>query len=231
MKILSLASFLSLQNPALAEKFAEDEKVILSAVEDYKLKNSFFLKCEAGSLNIILALIAQKISKSQKEFFEELDEAFLCSEANLDEEDINELITFLEKCELIIIDSSYKKHKDRKNIESFLAIIAQVYKLKIINTDEEELTFKEEELEELKLYDSFNGITLLKLEEAQGFLGSKYFATINNLQDGEFYNIISPSLNVKATFKIDENLKGSVAILKENNKDSYIYEIAKISKV
>lgn len=230
MKILSLAAFLSLQNPALAQKFAEDEKIIISAIEDYKLKNSTFLKCEAGSLNIILALLAKKIS-SQKEFFQELDEAFLYSEANLDEEDIEELGQFLEDCELIIIDSSYKEHKDRKNIESLLAIISQAYKIKIISTDEEELKFKEESLEELKLYDSFNGITLLKLKEAQGFLGSRYFATINNLQDGESYNIISPSLNVKATFKIDENLKGSVAILEENNKNSYIYEIAKISKV
>lgn len=231
MKILNLASFLSLQNAALAQEITNDEKLSISAIEDYNLLNSTFLKCEVGSLNIILTLIAQECQSCQKEFLDELDSAYLYSESNLDEDDIFQIVDFLKECNLIIIDNSYENHIDRSNIESLLALISKRYNIKIININKEILNFKEKALNELKLYNSFNGVVILKIKNSKGFLGSSYFAAINNLKDGETYNIISPSININSTFKIDKNLKGTVAILNKDNKNSYIYEIAKISKV
>ncbi|MBR2164806.1 MAG: hypothetical protein IJ953_08050, partial [Campylobacter sp.] len=76
MKILSLASKLSLQSPMLVDKFKSDEIMVISPLDDSI--NAKFIKCEIGAMSYALALIGLEFGFDGK-FWNELDEGELIS--------------------------------------------------------------------------------------------------------------------------------------------------------
>ena len=84
MKILSLASKLSLQSPMLVDKFKSDEIMVISPLDDSI--NAKFIKCEIGAISYALALIGLEFGFDGK-FWNELDEGELSGESNIGEED------------------------------------------------------------------------------------------------------------------------------------------------
>ena len=71
MKILSLASKLSLQSPKLVDKFKNDEIMVISPLDDSI--NAKFIKGEIGAMSYVLALIGLEFG-FDGEFWNDLDE-------------------------------------------------------------------------------------------------------------------------------------------------------------
>lgn len=94
--------------------------------------------------------------------------------------------------------------------------------------------FDLKELEELK---SFNGTLVYKLidEKNDELIASQTFANISKVSNGNEVFVISKNEKIKRVLKIDENLHGTIAILKTKNNenifDGYKYRQVKIEKV
>lgn len=230
MKILNLSSLLSLQSGSLLAKYADEEFLTISPMIDEKLESSEFIKCEIGSLNYVLALLASKFSSDA--YFDSLDSGFLSGECNVGEEEIDEIAEFMEDCEVVIIDDMYlNSHNDAKNISSFLRILQDKIGFKLLNLKGEEIDIEEtkpQNLADLELYD---GVVIFKHTKNRVFKGGKYFSMIAKIKDGDEVNIKTKTLNLRAKFALDENLKGTIALLGVDKIDGYNYEIAEISKV
>ena len=94
--------------------------------------------------------------------------------------------------------------------------------------------FDLDEVEELK---SFNGTLVYKLidENNDELIASQTFANVAKVSNGNEVYVISKNEKVKRVLKIDENLHGTIAILKTNIDedifDGYKYKQVKIEKV
>ena len=230
MKILNLASKLSFQSPFLFDKFANSQILTISPLEDEKLANSKFIKCEIGAQSYVLAMLCAKFEKS--EFFENLDIGFLSGESNVGEEEIDEIYEFINSCNIAIVDENLINfHKDRENIAIFLGILQNKFDLKIINLNNEEFDFKFGALSELKELDEYNGTVIFKHKQDDKFVGGKYFSMVAKIQNDDKVIIKTKNLNLEKTFILDENLKGTVAFLGIDEVLDYNFELARIIKV
>ena len=91
MKVLSLASILSLQAPNLVKIYENDEILTISANDDDAI-NGEFIKCEIGAQGYVLAMLCAKFD--EREYFANLDIGFLSGESNVGEEEIDEIYEF-----------------------------------------------------------------------------------------------------------------------------------------
>ena len=229
MKILSLASILTLQAPNLAKIYANDEILTISANDD-ELENSEFIKCEIGAQGYVLAMICAKFSKD--EYFSNLDIGFLSGESNVGEEEIDEIYEFLNGCEVVIIDENLlNSHNEAKNLESFLAILQDKFKFEIINLKNEKITPNLNKLSELKELEIYDGAVVFKHDKDDKFVGGNYFCMVAKISSGYEVVIKTKNLEVKKIFELDPNLKGTIARLGLDKFNGYNYEVAKISKV
>ncbi|MBP3224308.1 MAG: hypothetical protein J6M14_03245 [Campylobacter sp.] len=235
MKILNCASLLRLQAPNLCEKFKDDEILTLSALQDEGYEN--LIKCEIGAQGYILALLCMSLpnlNATQKAFFEDLDDAFMSAESNVGDEEIEVLSEFLSGCEILIIDDALiDTHSDKENIQTFLSLLQDEYKFKILRLNGEEFCPQKQELTELKELENFDGAVVFKHSLDDKFVGGAYFSMVAKIKDGDMCEISTPNFSVKRKFELDANLKGTVARLGfgGENFSGYDFEIAKISRV
>lgn len=229
MKVLNLASILSLQAPNLAKKYENDEILTISANDD-ELGNSEFIKCEIGAQSFVLAMLCAKFD--EREYFANLDIGFLSGESNVGEEEIDEIFEFLSECELVIVDENLiTSHSDSKNIESFLKLLQDEFKFEIINLQGEKVALNLSELTELKELEIYDGAVVFKHDKDDKFTGGNYFCMVAKIKNGDEVVIKTKNLEVKKRFELDENLKGTIARLGLSKFEGYNYEVAKISKV
>ena len=229
MKILNLASILTLQAPNLAQIYANDEILTISANDD-ELENSEFIKCEIGAQGYVLAMLCAKFDES--EYFSNLDIGFLSGESNVGEEEIDEIYDFLSECKVVIVDENLlNSHGDAKNIESFLAILQDKFKFEIINLKNEKITPNLSKLSELKELEIYDGAVVFKHDKDDKFVGGNYFCMVAKIKDGDEVMIKTKNLEVCKKFELNANLKGTIALLGLQNPQGYNYEVAKISKV
>ncbi|NLY03324.1 MAG: hypothetical protein GXZ15_00530 [Campylobacter sp.] len=220
MKILNLISYISFQSPELFEKFKDDEILTISPLTDPNLDN--FIKCEIGSLSYVLAMIASEISTE----FSDFDTGLLSGESSVGEEEIPEILEFIKDLDYVLIDeNAIKFHADKVNMEHFLNLIAK--DAQILGLNGSKIEFKNTKFNELKELQSFDGAVVLKHTKNLNFVGGPYFSMSSKLKDGDEVEISG----VKRVFKLDKNLKGTVALLGVESVNSYIYEVAKFSKV
>ena len=227
MKIFNITPNLSFQNPDLAAKFHNASFLTLSPMEDEKLQNNIFVKCEISSEAYVLMMIASEICKD----LENEDIGFLSGESSVGEEEIEEIVDFLKDANFIIADENMLNfHKDKDNIKALLNLIASNFNLKIIDSAGNKLDFNSANLGELKELDNFDGAVVYKHTKDDEFKGGNYFKIVSKVKDGELVTIKSKNLNITKTFKFDKNLKGTIAFLGVKNLDNYAFEVVKTHK-
>lgn len=233
MKILSLANLLKIQNEDIINSSKNDEILVISPLYDDKLVNAKFIKCEIGAINYVLALVckfAYEKKNIQNEYFNDLDDGLISGESNVGEEEIEDIIEFLDTCDIVMIDDSLKYHKDSKNIETFLAILQELYSLKMLNLHQEILHPQKHDLTELIEQDDFNGSVVFKCIGDE-FRGGSYFAISAKIQDGDMLKIQTKNKTYEKIFKLDPNIKGTIGFLGVDKIDDYCYEVVKISRM
>lgn len=233
MKVLSLVNLLSIQNKNILDIYKNDELLVVSPLYDENLKNAKFIKCEIGAINYVLALVCKFVYEKkniQSSYFGDLDDGLISGESNVGEEEVEIILEFLDNCDTILIDESLKFHKDSKNIETFLAILQEIYLLKIINLNQEIITPIKHNLSELKEQDDFNGSVVFKYI-CDEFKGGNYFAISAKIKDAQKVKIQTKNQTYEKTFKLDPNIKGTIGFLGVDKIDDYCYEVVKISKV
>lgn len=230
MKILNISSILSFESKELFDRYKDDEFLTISPFEDEAIKNNISIKCEIGSLCYVLAMICALID--EREYFADLDTGYLSGESSVGEEEVDEIVEFLDDCKLLIIDENLINHQmDEKNIKTFLKIIVDKFNLKAINLQGEELEFKQSELTELQEPENYDGAVVFKHNLDDKFVGGKYFCMVAKIKDGDYVNIKTDTLDINCKFELDESLKGTIALLGIKQLFGYRYELAKITRV
>ena len=245
--------------------FIEDEKLkdsILKAVENngakfiymHPIDNStlkpFYsqiIKYEVGSEEGVSALLLNSFTSNYdeniKKYLDDLDLGYVSAESSAGEEEFEEAFenSLNAKVKTLIIGDDLSNHEKIENIIQLLALIKKYsdFNLVVLNEDLAQKidsckNFNLKELEELK---SFNGTLVYKLidENNNELVASQTFANISKVSNGNEVFVISKNEKIKRIIKIDENLNGTIAILKMKNDEDifsgYKYKQVKIEKV
>ena len=214
---------------------------------DLKSYYSQLIKYEVGSEEGICALLLNSFTlncdEKIKKYIDDLDLGYISAESSAGEEEFEETFenSTNSKVKTLIIGNDLVEHERVENIVKFLAIIKKYSDLNlvILNKELKEkidscIDFDLEEIEELK---SYNGTLVYKVadEENSDLVVSQTFANIAKVSNSNEIFIIAKDEKIKRVVKIDENLHGTVAILKakvdENIFNGYRYKQVKIQKV
>lgn len=215
---------------------------------DLKSVYSQFLKYEVGSEEGICALLlntfVKNCDKKIDEYLEDLDLGYISAESSAGEEEFEEIFekSLEKKSKLLIIGEDLINHHRIENMVKFLAIIKKFTDFEFLILDEELSAkidscknFDLEEVEELK---SFNGTLVYKLIDSvddENLVASQTFANVAKVSNGAKISINTGSEKLVKTLKIDQNLNGTIAILRvkncENVLNGYKYKQVKIEKV
>lgn len=235
MKILNFAPLLRLQSPGLTEGFKHAKILSVSPLQDPYLESEL-IKCEIGAQNFVLALICA--SFCDEPYFAELDLEYLNGESNVGEEEIEQIAEFLRGgCDALLIDDALiKTHPDAENIKAFLSLIAAEFGVKILNLRGERADLGAQErvnLSPLKEPENFDGAVVFKHDADERLIGGRYFCMVAKIKDGDRVRIKTPHLNLEKEFILDEELKGTIALLGSGGQGfgGYNFELAEISKV
>lgn len=251
--IISIATFL--ENEKLKDSVEQAvinnnaKFVYMHPIDNFNLKSFYsqLIKYEVGSEEGICALLLNSfVSNSDektKTFLDDLDLGYISAESSAGEEEFEEAFenSLNSKVKTLIIGNDLVNHERVENIVKLLAIFKKYsdFNLVVLNEELEKKIdscedFDLEELEELK---SFNGTLVYKLVDEQNseLIASQTFANIAKVSNGNEVFVISKNEKIKRVLKIDENLHGTIAILKakidEDIFNGYDYKQVKIEKV
>ncbi|MCR8697011.1 MULTISPECIES: hypothetical protein [Campylobacter] len=224
MKILSLASKLSLQSPKLVGEFENDEIMVISPLDD-NIKAEF-IKCEIGAISYVLALIGLEFGFSG-EFWDELDEGELSGESNIGEEELPQICQFIKNCDTCIISDEIFAVNE-SSIKAILSLLQAKFGFKIVNLDGDEvaLSGKLTRLKEIPNYDNAVIFTHSCCDE---FRAGSYFGIAAKLKNGDEITIHSSQKELKAKLLIDPNIKGTIGFLGFEGA-KYGFEVLKFSR-
>ena len=235
MKILNFAPLLRLQSPGLTEGFKHAKILSVSPLQDPYLESEL-IKCEIGAQNFVLALICA--SFCDEPYFAELDLEYLNGESNVGEEEIEQIAEFLQSgCDALLIDDALiKTHPDAENIRAFISIIAAKFGVKILSLRGERADLGAQgqaNLSPLKEPENFDGAVVFKHDADDRLIGGRYFSMVAKIKHGDRIRIKTPHLNLEKEFILDEELKGTIALLGSGGQGfgGYNFELAEISKV
>ncbi|WP_298020058.1 hypothetical protein [uncultured Campylobacter sp.] len=235
MKILNFAPLLRLQSPGLTEGFKHAKILSVSPLQDPYLESEL-IKCEIGAQNFVLALICA--SFCDEPYFAELDLEYLSGESSVGEEEIEQIAEFLQSgCDALLIDDALiKTHPDAENIRAFLSLIAAEFGVKILSLRGERADLGAQErvnLSPLKEPENFDGAVVFKHDADDRLIGGRYFSMVAKIKHGDRVRIKTPHLNLEKEFILDEELKGTIALLGSGGQGfgGYNFELAEISKV
>ena len=235
MKILNFAPLLRLQSPGLTEGFKHAKILSVSPLQDPYLESEL-IKCEIGAQNFVLALICA--SFCDEPYFAELDLEYLNGESNVGEEEIEQIAEFLRGgCDALLIDDALiKTHPDAENIKAFLSLIAAEFGVKILNLRGEQMELAAPHavnLSPLKEPENFDGAVVFKHDADERLIGGRYFSMVAKIKGGDRVRIKTPHLNLEKEFILNEELKGTIALLGSGGQGfgGYNFELAEISKV
>ena len=251
--IISFATFIEdekIKNSILKAVKNNDAKFIyMHPVDNANLKSFYsqLIKYEVGSEEGICALLlntfASNCDEKTKNYLDDLDLGYISAESSAGEEEFEEAFENSQEAKIktLIIGNDLINHERVENIIQLIALIKKYsdFNLVVLNEQLEQkidscIDFDLEELEELK---SFNGTLVYKLidEKNNELIASQTFANIAKVSNGNEIFVISKNEKIKRVLKIDENLHGTIAILKtkidEDIFNGYIYKQVKIEKV
>lgn len=223
--------------------------VYMHPIDNFSLKPFYsqLIKYEVGSEEGICALLlnafASNCDENIKKYLDDLDLGYISAESSAGEEEFEEAFedSLNAKVKTLIIGDDLINHERVENIIQLIALIKNYsdFNLVVLNEDFAQKidsckNFDLKELEELK---SFNGTLVYKLidEKNDELIASQTFANISKVSNGNEVFVISKNEKIKRVLKIDENLYGTIAILKTKNSedifDGYKYRQVKIEKV
>lgn len=224
MKILSLASKLSLQSPKLVDKFKNDEIMVISPLDD--IINAKFIKCEIGAMSYVLALIGLEFG-FDGEFWNDLDEGELSGESNIGEEELPQICEFIKNCDICIIsDEIFETNKSSS--QAILSLLKSKFGFKIINLVGDEIELNGQ-LTELKTIPNYDNAVIFTHPHCNEFRAGSYFGIAAKLKNGDEITINSSQKDIKATLKIDPNIKGTIGFLGFDGA-KYGFEVLKFSR-
>lgn len=223
--------------------------VYMHPIDNFNLKPFYtqLIKYEVGSEEGISALLlnsfASNCDEKIKTFLDDLDLGYISAESSAGEEEFEEALENSQeaKVKTLIVGNDLVNHERVENITKLIAILKKYSDFNVVVLNEELAQkinsctdFDLEELEELK---SFNGTLVYKLVDEQNdeLITSQTFANIAKVSNGNEVFVISKNEKIKRVLKIDENLQGTIAILKTKNSEDifggYKYKQVKIEKV
>ena len=222
--------------------------VYMHPIDNFNLKPFYsqLIKYEVGSEEGICALLlnsfASNCDEKTNNFLDDLDLGYISAESSAGEEEFEEAFENSQeaKVKTLIVGNDLVNHERVENIVKLLAILKKYSDFNLVVLNEELgqkinscTDFDLEELEELK---SFNGTLVYKLDgNYDELIVSQTFANIAKVSNGNEVFVISKNEKIKRVLRIDENLHGTIAILKTKiNEDifnGYIYKQVKIEKV
>lgn len=223
--------------------------VYMHPIDNFSLKPFYsqLIKYEVGSEEGVSALLLNSFTsncdENIKNYLDDLDLGYVSAESSAGEEEFEEAFenSLKAKVKTFIIGDDLINHERVENIIQLLALIKKYSDFNLVVLNEELAQkidscadFDLEELEELK---SFNGTLVYKLidEKNDELITSQTFANIAKVSNGNEVFIISKNEKIKRILKIDEDLQGTIAILKAKNSEEifsgYKYKQVKIEKV
>ena len=219
-------------------------------IDNVELKDYYkqFIKYEVGSeegiCTLLLDTFVKECDEKTRAFINNLDLGYISAESSAGEEEFEESYENYKnsKNKVLIVGDDLVGHEKIENIIKLLALIKKYtsFEILVLNEDLENkinscTSFDLEEIEELK---SFNGTLIYKLVDEKNndeLIASKTFANIAKVANNDEIYIAFNKEKIKRTLKIDENLYGTIAILKTKNSDDifngYKYKQVKIEKV
>ena len=233
----------------LAKLIGNDNIVYLSVIEDKEMTNVSKIQSryEAGSEEGVLAILAKElfsrrdIDEKTANFFENLDDGYISAESNVGEEELEEINKIYKKAKnpLLMLGHDFYNHPRKENIAGIINLFVKYgnFKVFIQDTDIEiEKNSINIELEDVTELNSFDGSVVYvcpakDTDEQDLLIGSPQFMTAAKIKDGDDLFVFTENTEYKRRFVLDNELKGTVALLPSANGDeSYYYKIAKIIK-
>jgi hypothetical protein len=227
-KSLSIANLLSLSDKNLAKKIKEHEFKYISCFEDNELGSKNLIRCEIGSTSYVLALLCKYANLSCDEFFDELDDGLISGECNVGEEEFEELGEWIKDVKNVIIDDSLFAHPDKDMIFWLLEILGKNVVLAGSEVKEFVACAKVDELRELENFDG--AVIYLNKNASDEIVGGVQFGIVAKAKDGEILNLKAKDFSVRAKFRLDPSLKGTVAVLGAKEFDGYAFKQVVVGK-
>lgn len=254
--ILSFGSMFACDKDSIKSSIIEAIKknsaifTYMHPIDNVELKDYYkqFIKYEVGSeegiCTLLLDAFVKECDEKTRAFIDDLDLGYISAESSAGEEEFEESYENYKnsKNRVLIVGDDLLGHEKIENIIRLLALIKKYtsFELVILNDDLENkinscTSFDLEEIEELK---SFNGTLVYELIDENNndeLIASRTFANIAKVGNNNEVCITFDKEKIKRTLKIDENLNGTIAILKTKNNDDifngYKYKQVKIEKV
>ncbi len=239
--IITIGTRISVDNPEIktyihsAVQKGKCEFIYMHVIDDIFLQDQYkqYIKYEAGSEEGVLALLASYVvtdlSLKHKEYLEYLDVGYLSAESSIGEEEFEllaETLASKNKITLIIGEDIYA-HANFKNIENIIRLIVENSNINIIllNNKKRLDLSKEIILDEISNIKTYNGTVIYTVNSDEDMLkGSASFASAAKIKDNDIVNITYDSQTVKKQFKIDSNIRGTIALypISDNGQDDKI---------
>lgn len=207
-------------------------------------KNIIHYLYEVGCEEAVIALLANTLKEGKCEklesFTQNLDIGNLASECNLSEEELEEIARISRSEEMILlIGKDIQTHKNAQNIARILALLSQSLervKIVFLESCNEKVSLKEQEILPLAEFDSYDGLVVYLQDFGENILeASRQFCNIAKVVENMQIKIVFLDSNKEIEAKVVCNtaLKGMVGILKACNvrDDSFCYKQVKVSKV
>ena len=246
---LVLGTLISRDDLTLSEKIADSSFIYFSCMEDPVLhvKAKFFSKYEVGTeegiLGVLLTELAtdKKLDENEQAFLDELDEGYLSAECNVGEEEAQEVVNLLENNSLtLVLGADLEFHPKAQNIANLIALLSKLIDVEVVIANvkaEKSSNTVEVNLEDIDELATFDGTVVYccpakEENENQMLFGSAQFGVAAKSADGQKVVVQTKTDRYERTFKIDSNLKGTVALLPLDEEIfSYRYGQSKITQV
>ncbi|MBR8463228.1 hypothetical protein KDD93_01385 [Campylobacter sp. faydin G-24] len=233
-KTLSLANFLSLTDMKMAKNVLKNDFKYISCLQDPVFGSENLIRCEIGSINYVLALLCKYTLDLNDEYFHALDDGYLSGECNVGEEEFEELSEWLKDVKNIIIDDSFITHPDNKLIFEFLNLLKTNLSLNVVMVGSDAISVKTDgKLSKLIEPMSFDGSVIYTYlgQVYDELVGGVQFSIVAKLKDGDYVELDALDFKLKRKFRLDINLKGTVALASVSSLDGYNFKLVKVSKV
>lgn len=190
------------------------------------LKDAYQINYEVGTEEGVLLLLAHQFcsnpSKKLKEIFAQIDLGYLSAESNVGEEELEEILSFTqEEGFSLILTQDFLAHPAHQNL---LAIFEELSQVPHIQCFLDVLP-----THSCSLLPEYNGSVVRISQGEPSLRGSKQFALFAKLQNGSTYTITHQDFCIQAPFVLDEEMRGTIALLELPDKfDQYPYQKVQI---
>ncbi len=222
----------------LEKKEFDENYYLLSPFEADEESVDFFAKYEVGSEEGVLALLLNfchvKSDGRLEDFLEELDFGYLSAECNFGEEEAEELSLKIQNEKIcLFVCKDLEFHQNAQNIAKLLSMIKYYCKFDLVyesfeNNISRSNLHTPQIIEELQ---SFDGAVVYFVSGDKYLFGSHQFAMSNKIKHEDKVKVRTKQGEFERTFILNEELKGTIGLFEYKPKDTYAYEVCKITRI